>query len=338
MQLTSPFPSATDKARAIFTWLHHNVAYDTENFFNKTVGPQSSENVLRSGKAVCEGYATIFETLARCAGLQALKISGHGAGYGFSKPPPGAPIPPFESTHAWNVVQIDDGHWKLIDACWGAGHVNGPAEGYVKKFHPEHFTMSNDEFARKHYPTNPAHFFRDDGRPSISWEEYMHNAPPKCRQSAGLVTVFTSAEEEGIAEETVRPSNRDISVRSTTSGPIRFEFGLHCPHWTLQRHSRISAPYLFVLATHGVDGRKDELLPLTYVPGRYPEGGGDTWFVDVQDARVLGAPGQSLGLYALTKFGTREGEAVRGLSVEEFRRGYGRCGWGMKGIAQWMLV
>jgi hypothetical protein len=48
-QLCSPFPSATDKARAIFTWLHHNVDYDVHSFFSGTISPSTPEKTITSG-------------------------------------------------------------------------------------------------------------------------------------------------------------------------------------------------------------------------------------------------------------------------------------------------
>lgn len=48
-QLCAPFPSATDKARAIFTWLHHNVDYDVKNFFAGTIQPSTPEKTITSG-------------------------------------------------------------------------------------------------------------------------------------------------------------------------------------------------------------------------------------------------------------------------------------------------
>jgi transglutaminase/protease-like cytokinesis protein 3 len=132
-QLCSPFPSPTDKARAIFTWLHHNVDYDVHSFFNGTVSPTTPEKTITSGLAVCEGYAGLFAALALKAGLQALVCSGDGKGFGHSPLEPGQPVPAFESNHAWNAVCIDNGEWKLIDPCWGAGHIGCPNrnEGYV---------------------------------------------------------------------------------------------------------------------------------------------------------------------------------------------------------------
>ena len=171
-QLTSPFPSPTDKARAIFTWLHHNISYDVVSFFNKNVKPSTPQSTLSSGLAVCEGYAALFTNLATYAGLESVVISGHGKGYGFTSLAPGSPLPPYNAGHAWNAVKVDNGEWKLIDACWGAGHVQGPGQPYVAKFHSECFTMSNEEFGIKHFPGNKDQFFLPGGR-RMSWEEYI---------------------------------------------------------------------------------------------------------------------------------------------------------------------
>ena len=115
-QLTAPFPSPTDKARVIFTWLHHNIEYDTYSFFNGCVEYAAPSDTFTKGLAVCQGYADLFEVLATHSGLEAKVISGHGKGIGYHDPAPGSPLPPYQSGHAWNVVKIDGGKWKLIDA------------------------------------------------------------------------------------------------------------------------------------------------------------------------------------------------------------------------------
>ncbi|KAK2786349.1 hypothetical protein FQN53_006717 [Emmonsiellopsis sp. PD_33] len=332
-QLTAPFPSLTDKARAIFTWLHHNINYDVDSFFNKCVGPQTPENTLSTGLAVCAGYAGLFELLANHAGLEARTISGHGKGFGYAPLPPGAPIPAFSSNHAWNVVRIDNGHWKLIDSCWGAGNVSGKGQPYNKSFTPEHFIMPNDEFTNRHFPTDRQSFYRDDGRPGISWEEYMSIDP---RQPHGVEPpiLYTGVDEEhAIGEHTLQPHARKISVYQP--GPLLFQFGLLCEHWTLAR-SNIPAPYLFFLPVHGIDGRKEEYLPFNYVRGTGASGGGDFWYVDVPDPRILGAPGQKLHIYSVTSFADR-GD-TRGLTGREFLNGKGRVAMGFGGIAEWELV
>jgi hypothetical protein len=136
IQLTSPFPSATDKARAIFTWLHHNVDYDVHSFFGGTVSGTTPERVIKTGLAVCQGFADLFCALVLKAGLECIVISGDGKGFGHKALKPGEPIPPFSSNHAWNAVRIDNGEWKLVDPCWGAGNVKGSNQPYNRSFNP----------------------------------------------------------------------------------------------------------------------------------------------------------------------------------------------------------
>ncbi|KAL6238225.1 hypothetical protein BDW75DRAFT_32243 [Aspergillus navahoensis] len=332
-ELTAPFISATDKARAIFTWLHHNIDYDTVSFYNNNVKPATPDSTLASGLAVCEGYAKLFATLATHAGLEAKVVSGHGKGYGYDAPAPGAPLPPYSpSGHAWNVVRIDNGQWKLIDPCWGAGHVQGTGKPYVRSFTPAMFTDTNDEFGLKHFPSDRANFYRDDGRPEITWEEYILGNP-NSPLGAAQPMVFGDAKKHSIGERSFRPATARISIREP--GPMRFQFNLICEHWSLERHSR-AKPGLFLLMIHGVDGRQDERLPLTHWRGSAPNGGGDVWYVDVLDPRTLGAPGQKVQLAVLTKFG--ELEDARGVTVDEYQRQVGRVGMAWAYIAEWELV
>ncbi|EED22861.1 conserved hypothetical protein [Talaromyces stipitatus ATCC 10500] len=318
-QLTAPFPSPTDKARALFTWLHYNIKYDVDAFFNNNVQPSTPSKTLATGLAVCEGYAGLYATLATHAGLEALVIGGHGKGFGHTQLAPGSSIPPFSSSHAWNVVKIDGGKWKLIDPCWGAGAVQGKGQPYIQRFDPSHFTKSNDEFLLSHYPQNKDQFYTDDGGPGLSWEAYVlqdHNKPFGLEQPV----IFTDAYNEGIGDRSFRPACAKISIHQP--GPIRFQFGLKCEHWTLAHHGKKSAPFLFLLHTHGIDGRKDEKIPFTYIRGTGPNGGGDLWYVDIADPRILGAPGQKLGIANITSFATHKD--ARGLSLQEYQAQAGR--------------
>ncbi|KAL9623375.1 MAG: hypothetical protein Q9160_002268 [Pyrenula sp. 1 TL-2023] len=327
--LTAPFSSRTDKARAIFSWLHHNIQYDVDSFFNKSIQPSTPQSTLSSGLAVCEGYAALFHNLASHAGLESLSIHGHGKGYGYHPLVPGSSTPPFDANHAWNAVKIDGDQWKLIDCCWGAGHVQGAGRPYAQHFHPECFTMSNEEFGTKHFPSDNAHLFG----PAMDWEEFIH-LNPDTWWSNGIetATVFSNARENyGIGSRTLQPIGKEISIRQ--QGLTRFQFELVCEHWTLEKHVKRGPPPVFVLAIHGLDGRKDDFVPFDHRSsgGR----GGDIWYTDVQISE-LGAPGQTITLFAVTRFGNR-GD-TRGLSVQEFKAGKGRTAMGFQGVAAWELV
>ncbi|KAE8377049.1 hypothetical protein BDV26DRAFT_293604 [Aspergillus bertholletiae] len=332
-ELTAPFLSSTDKARALFTWLHHNIEYDVNAFFNHCVKPSTPASTLATGLAVCEGYAALFVILATHAGLEAVIVPGHGKGYGYEAPALGAPVPPVSATgHAWSAVRIDNGQWKLLDACWGAGVVQGPGQPYKKHFNPAMFTDSNDEFGLRHYPSNRSHFFRNDGRPEITWEEYILGNP-NSPLSAEQPTVFGDAANHSIGERSFRPAAKQISIHDPS--PLRFQFNLICEHWTLKHHTR-AKPGLFLLMVHGIDGRQEDRLPFTHVQGSGPGGGGDFWYVDVPNAKILGAPGQKLAIAVLTSFGDRKD--ARGVTAEEYRQQVGRVGMAWAYIAEWQLV
>ena len=321
-QLTAPFSSPTDQARAIFTWLHHNISYDVEAFFNNRVQPSTPASTLVTGLAVCEGYAGLFTAIATTAGLESVVVGGHGKGFGFSALPPGAPVPAEYSTHAWNAVKIDNGEWKLIDCCWGSGNVKGKGQPYNKHFSPRFFTMSNDEFGLRHYPTNKSQFFRSDGR-RMSWEEYI------IRDTGGaLLQVYSGvAEKEGISETTFLPKYLKLPVQPYAyAGPtVRFQFSRICEHWDPVRNGA-GKPYVFILAIHGIDGREDDYVPF--------ETNGVFWWADIVPQK-LGAPGQRVSAYTVE---TLNGQSGRGLSVEEYRMKKGRVAMSFGGLAMWELV
>ncbi|KAL8947498.1 MAG: hypothetical protein Q9222_006227 [Ikaeria aurantiellina] len=321
-QLVSPFTSVTDQARAIFTWLHHNIAYDIVAFCNNAVKPSTPANTLATGLAVCEGYAGLFTAIASKAGLESFVVSGHGKGAGFSPLQSGQPIPAEYSTHAWNAVKIDEGEWKLIDSCWGAGSVCLRDRVYNKRLASRHFTMGNNEFGLRHFPTNKSLFYRTDGRAQISWEEYIVGPLGTARP----VRVYEGvAEEEGIAETKVLPSTYHIPV-SNLNAIIHFQFETVCGHWD-PVSSGSGKPYVYILATHNKDARRGKEFIVFDTDGR-------TWWLDVE-ARRLGEKGQTISLFTVE---TVDGKSGRGIGVEECKSMIGRKAMHFGGLAAWELV
>ncbi|OTB03777.1 hypothetical protein M426DRAFT_12279 [Hypoxylon sp. CI-4A] len=314
--LCGPFQSATDKARAIFAWCHHNIAYNVEEFFGKCINHRGVEETIFHGKAVCQGYAEVYQAIAQRAGLQCVVVGGHGKGYGYTPLTNGQPPPPKDpSGHAWNAVCIDNGEWKLIDACWGAGSVGD--QQYHKHFSPEMFYLSNDLFGLKHYPREDRYFFRNDGRVP-TWEEYMIG-PVKGEKA----DFFGGG--EGISEFTFSPAQKHIPVYS--GEVVRFQFSKLCEHWDPVRNGK-GPSYLLLMKIHGVDGRKEDLVPL--------ETDGFWWWTDIP-TRNLGAPGQTIFLYALTVLNNKD---ARGVTKEEFFRVKGSGGYSMAWAiyGKWELV
>lgn len=314
--LCGPFSSATDKARAIFTWLHHNVAYDVDAFFGNRVKHVDPKDTIASGLAVCGGYAGVYTAIALKAGLEAVMVTGHGKGYGYKALQPGERCPPVDATgHAWNAVRIDGGEWKLLDACWGAGNVGNQV--YNKKFTPSYFTMSNDDFGIKHFPSEHNHFFRSDGR-IPTWEEYFVGP---CGSEP--LQLFGAVEDHGLSGTSFSPPQKRIPVNSNET--IRFQFSKICEHWDHEKNGE-GKPYPMILKINGVDGRKEDYVAFE---------NNEFWYwVDVR-AKDLGAPGQTVNCYAVTSV---NGKDCRGLTRREYLNKKGKCGMGFGGVCCWELV
>ena len=147
--LTRPYARDDEKARAIFCWIAHNIAYDVDGFFSGAASSTSSGDVLQSRSSVCAGYSSLFESLAREAGLTAVTINGYAKGFSYQ---PGDPVTG-ESNHAWNAVKIR-GTWKLVDCTWGAGSIDNN-HSFVRNYEPYYFFTDPREFAYRHLPDDP---------------------------------------------------------------------------------------------------------------------------------------------------------------------------------------
>lgn len=248
-------------------------------------------------------------------------VVGHGKGYGYSQPSPNTPLPPFNAGHAWNAVKIDNGQWKLIDCCWGAGAVEGPGRPYKRGFSPHHFTRDNNDFGLSHYPKDQRHFYRTDGRASITWEEYLLG-PSNGAEPPQMFNGYTT--EEGIAVESFQPLSKRLSVRDPQPY-TRFQFNKVCSHWDNERHGK-GKHYVYMLEIGGVDGRSPRKVPF--------ETNGMFWWVDVAP-RELGAPGQQVKIAAVNKFAGGDG---RGVSPAEFKDKVGRTAMGWGYVALYELV
>lgn len=207
-ELCNPFVSKVDKARAIFTWLHHNIAYDTKSYFQNNLRHKNPEETLKTGLSVCQGYAELFQKLACHAGLEAIVISGHGKGYGYK-----ANSDVELENHSWNAVKLDSGQWQLVDSCWGAGGID-KNQNFNKKFKATAFTSAPETFRLKHFPSDPKYQFC---KGAMSWEEYIAMEETPLLYDEFYVKEFS--------EVTIQPSCRVIEP-----GPTKFIITSKCPH------------------------------------------------------------------------------------------------------------
>jgi hypothetical protein len=139
--LTAPFRTDKEKVRSIYRWITDRVSYDVPTFLSNDRTKQSAVDVLVDRKAVCLGYANMFEKLCRLSDLEVTVISGI------------APdSPKTSSPHAWNAVKID-GKWQLIDVTWSAGSLRNKA--FEKKLNEVFYLPSPELMVLAHLPNEP---------------------------------------------------------------------------------------------------------------------------------------------------------------------------------------
>ena len=141
-QITKGKSTDSEKIEAIYLWIAQNIAYDHELRFNKTLQEdyyQSQEKVitkvLQRQKALCGGYALLFEILCGNVGVEAKTI------HGFTKLTTNFQRP----NHSWNAVKVN-GKWQLLDITWSISN------GKLKTPDKSWFLTNPEIFIRSHYP------------------------------------------------------------------------------------------------------------------------------------------------------------------------------------------
>ena len=143
-----------EKARALYVWLADNIIYDAKSINKNKFGDNTALGVLKSKKAVCEGYAKLFEYLGQKMDLDILLVGGYCKSdltedsWDFTDEDP---------DHAWNVIKIN-GEWRVFDATWGAGNgeeSRGKLE-FTKSYTDNWFNLSPYEAIFTHFPEDTA--------------------------------------------------------------------------------------------------------------------------------------------------------------------------------------
>ncbi len=143
---------ARDEAHSvklIHDWIATHIAYDLPGLMSGDGGGGGYGETLRTGKAVCDGYARLFERMCRLAGIEARVVSGYARGLGFGVL---GSEPLEEGAHSWNVTRID-GEWRLVDTTWDAGRV---IDGeWVRRYSIDYLFPSPGAFVHSHLPADP---------------------------------------------------------------------------------------------------------------------------------------------------------------------------------------
>jgi len=164
-QIKNDFKYESERARALFTWIAHNIKYDTSpaamgrkplHYSYRTeaerrekiaaIENELADKTLNSKKGVCHGYAMLYTVVARKMGLQSEVV--HGTAKALPEDIGKAPV---ASNHAWNSVKVN-GQWKLLDVTWGAGGITNNSRNFDFRFDDNYFFTGPDVFFLNHFP------------------------------------------------------------------------------------------------------------------------------------------------------------------------------------------
>ncbi|MEN6355530.1 MAG: transglutaminase domain-containing protein [Armatimonadota bacterium] len=168
--LIKPAGSDVEKARAIFSWITHNINFDMDAYDSGIYGDQSPATVLKTRTAVCDGYSNLFNALAKRAGVESVTIDGCSRGRDYQV---GSTFT--RNDHSWNAVKID-GSWRLLDCIWGAGYIDGDRK-FVRKPRDYYFLTDPTAFVYDHFPQNPSWQLLDKPITKSEFESLVYIRP-----------------------------------------------------------------------------------------------------------------------------------------------------------------
>jgi hypothetical protein len=143
--INSNFNNATDKSRAIFSWITKNIQYDLDNMFAINFYQNDQElisSVLKTRKGICMHYSRLFTDIALKSGIKSVVISGYTKQNGFVDYIP----------HAWCGALIDS-TWFLFDPTWGSGFVEN--KKFITKTNNYYFKTKPEQLIKSHIPFDP---------------------------------------------------------------------------------------------------------------------------------------------------------------------------------------
>jgi len=152
--LTKGLINPTDKVRAIYYWISHNIKYDVSLLGTANISYQAGERnllneVLEKRMGVCQHYAELFNACCKSVGIKSYIISGYTTQNGVLA----------SLSHAWNAVFIN-GNYYEIDVTWASGYVqNGK---FKQEFTDLYFLIPPAVFIKTHMPFDPIWQFLDN--------------------------------------------------------------------------------------------------------------------------------------------------------------------------------
>lgn len=138
------------RIKAIHDFVATHVAYDAPALAAGRYPPQDARTVLRDRVGVCAGYANLSKAIADVTGDEIVVVVGDSRARGGQVAGGG---------HAWNAARID-GVWRLFDATWDAGYVEG--DRFVPEYRTSYLFTPPQIMGVTHFPEDPSWQLRSD--------------------------------------------------------------------------------------------------------------------------------------------------------------------------------
>ncbi len=116
-QVTQGKTTDYDKAVALHDWVCSYMYYDIDNLDSPTTPPFYADEIIRTQRAVCLGFATLYASLCRSIDIPCNVVSGYALGVGADTEWTDETIATSYQNHAWNEVYVD-GRWVIVDTTW----------------------------------------------------------------------------------------------------------------------------------------------------------------------------------------------------------------------------
>ncbi|MCB0628349.1 MAG: transglutaminase domain-containing protein [Saprospiraceae bacterium] len=145
--LTEDAAGELGKVRAVYVWIITHIAYDYPAAKRNKRSNHSIQDILDRRKALCFGYAQLFQEMCRLSNIPAYVVNGYAREV--EEPAPSLDVP----NHSWNAALVD-GKWLLFDPTWGQGTTSGANPRYTLENDP-FFVARPDKLILSHLPGNP---------------------------------------------------------------------------------------------------------------------------------------------------------------------------------------
>ena len=160
-RLLSGVSDTFSRVKILHDWICYYIDYDTDHYFGWEYNRQDYVSVIRNKKAVCSGYASLFNQMCRLANITSISINGFSKGAGYNGSLRDYP------DHDWNAVKIGS-KWYLIDVTWNAGYLE--YYSYIKKYSTDYLFLDSRAFLYTHLPVENKYQFY---APVVTREQFI---------------------------------------------------------------------------------------------------------------------------------------------------------------------